>query len=102
MNTKIYTKNIYDTLKKHKLTPFQIDVLFATLKIPKGSVVTYKDLAFAVYRPNATRAVGTALKKNPIPITIPCHRVIKSNGEIGSYSYGGKHKKYLLLKKEAF
>ncbi len=101
MNTKFYDNNIYNKLKKNKLTHFQIDVLFATLKIPKGSVVTYKDLACAINKPNATRAVGTALKKNPMPIIIPCHRVIKSNGKLGDYSYGGEHKKYLLLKKEA-
>ncbi len=101
MTTKIHTENIFSMLKKYNLTNFQIDVLLATLKIPKGSVSTYRDLALAIKRTNANRAVGTALKKNPLPIIIPCHRVIKSDGTLGNYSYGGVHKKYLLLKKES-
>jgi methylated-DNA-[protein]-cysteine S-methyltransferase len=83
------------------LTDFQKDVLRATLDIPRGEVRTYKQIAEAVGHPKAYRAVGTALKKNPLAPQIPCHRVIKSNGELGSYSGdGGKKRKMELLSME--
>jgi methylated-DNA-[protein]-cysteine S-methyltransferase len=67
-------------------------------KIPKGKVTTYKEIADAIGT-KAYRAVGNAMKKNKNPIVIPCHRVVKSNGEIGGYSKGIS-KKIKLLKKE--
>ncbi len=77
---------------------FSEKVLNLTNKIPKGKVTTYKIIAKKL-NAKAHRAVGNALNKNTKPIKIPCHRVIKSTGEIGGYSRGIK-KKAELLKKE--
>ncbi|MCL4387597.1 MGMT family protein [Candidatus Marsarchaeota archaeon] len=82
------------------MTGFQISVLEATSKIPKGQVKTYREIAIEIGHPHACRAVGTALRKNPFPITIPCHRVIKSTGEPGKYSGESGTKKIRLLKAE--
>ena len=81
-------------------TNFQIKVWKEIKKIPKGKVKTYKELAIAIAKPNASRAVANACGKNPYPIQIPCHRVIRSDGRIGGYSGRGgiKMKKYLLKK----
>jgi methylated-DNA-[protein]-cysteine S-methyltransferase len=78
------------------MTKFQSRVLEMTLKIPKGKVTTYKELARSVGRPNAWRAVANALAANPHPIRIPCHRVVKSNGWLGGYTSGVKRKVDLL------
>ncbi len=72
-------------------------------KIPKGSVVTYKELAKRVGVPKAVRRVATLVGKNPNPIIIPCHRVIRSDMTVGEYTYKGKRdqrKKINLLKAE--
>ena len=70
-------------------------------KIPKGEVRTYKELAILISRPRSARAVANACGKNPLPLKIPCHRVIGSNGYIGGYSgKGGVKKKIELLKLE--
>ncbi len=82
-----------------KLTRFQKDVLISVLSIPKGETRTYKQIADNIGRNNAYRAVGNALKKNPFPLIIPCHRVIRSDGRIGNYVFGSK-RKWILLKKE--
>jgi methylated-DNA-[protein]-cysteine S-methyltransferase len=74
-------------------------VLFACRKIPKGKVSTYKEIAKFMKNPNSSRAVGNALNKNPDTKFTPCHRVVKSNGEVGGYAKGTK-KKILILKKE--
>lgn len=88
-------------LDKHKLTGFQKDVLLATLAIPKGEKRTYKEMAIAVNRPGAYRAVGTALRLNPFAQGIPCHRVVRSDGDIGNYSAaGGRKTKERLLRLE--
>ena len=73
-------------LKEKGMTEFQIRVLLETLKIPKGQTRSYGEIAKAIGKPGASRAVGSALRKNPFPITIPCHRVIHSNGDITGYS----------------
>lgn len=78
---------------------FSKKVLDLTSKIPKGKVTTYSEIARALCCPKASRAVGNALNKNRHLVTIPCHRVIKSTGEIGGYS-GGQDKKIAILKKE--
>ena len=84
-----------------KGTKFQIKVWKEISKIPYGETRTYKDLAVAIGRPNSSRAVANACGKNPYPIEIPCHRVIKSSGEIGGYSgKGGVEAKKILLSKE--
>lgn len=76
-------------------TPFQISVWNKLLDIPYGETVTYKEIAESVGRPGAARAVGNAVGANPIPIVIPCHRVLASNG-LGGYSSGIDIKKDLL------
>jgi len=77
-------------------TAFDQKVWKATQKIPYGQVRTYKEIAKMIGKPNASRAVGNALGRNPIPIIIPCHRVIASDGTLGGYSSGLKIKKILL------
>ena len=78
---------------------FSKKILELTKQIPKGKITTYKQLSTAAGNPKASRTVGNALNRNKHPIIIPCHRVIKSTGDIGGYS-GGKEKKVALLKKE--
>jgi O-6-methylguanine DNA methyltransferase len=78
---------------------FYKKVWLATLQIPKGETRTYKWIAEKIGCPKAYRAVGKALNENPLPIIIPCHRVIKSSGELGGFSQG-INKKIKLLKKE--
>ena len=82
-------------------TKFQIQVWNELKKIPKGQVKTYKEIATAIGKPNSARAVANACGKNPKPIKIPCHRVIRSDGSLGGYSAkGGASEKRRLLKKE--
>lgn len=69
------------------------------LKVPKGKITTYGDLAKAVGLKNGQRAVGNFMNKNPYPVIVPCHRVIKSDGKVGGYAYG-KDVKINMLKKE--
>jgi len=76
-------------------TPFERRVLFEVMKIPRGEIRTYKNIADAVGT-NAYRVVGTALSKNPLPIIIPCHRVVKSDLNIGGYKGGMEMKKEIL------
>jgi len=92
--------DISKKLEQYNLTKFEKAVLIEVAKIQRGKVVSYKQIAQAIGRPNAYRAVGNALKKNPIPLLIPCHRVIRSDGDIGKYAFGGKVRKRELLKKE--
>ena len=80
----------------NKMTPFEKKVLRQTCQIRCGQVRTYKWIAKRIGCPNAQRAVGQALKKNPLPFLIPCHRVVASNGKIGGYTLGKKLKKQLL------
>ncbi len=68
-------------------TPFQLQVLAATANVPAGQVASYGEIARAIGRPRASRAVGAALGQNPVPIVVPCHRVIGSDG--GLHGYGG-------------
>jgi methylated-DNA-[protein]-cysteine S-methyltransferase len=77
-------------------TDFQLRVWAALARIPYGTVATYKSIAEAVGNPRAVRAVGGATGKNPIPIIIPCHRVIGSNGSLTGFG-GGLRTKSLLL-----
>ncbi len=76
-------------------TPFERSVYEATRRIPFGKVATYGQVARAIGKPNAQRAVGQALGKNPIGIVIPCHRVVASNG-LGGFTGGLRWKKKLL------
>lgn len=77
-------------------TNFQLKVWEALMAIPSGKVITYQNLASAVGRPDSARAVGNAVGQNPVPLLIPCHRVIRKLGEFGNYRYGSIRKKALL------
>lgn len=78
------------------LTSFQQSVLGLTAEIPFGETVTYGRLAERLDKPNASRAVGSALGRNPVPIVIPCHRVVRSDGSVGGYTAGSGYKEQLL------
>ena len=82
-------------------TPFQKIVWNALQDIPRGQVITYKELAARIGRPTSVRAVANAVGKNPIVPDIPCHRVIRSDGTLGGYSApGGVDVKKRLLEEE--
>ncbi|MGC2668380.1 MAG: MGMT family protein [Candidatus Nitrosopolaris sp.] len=74
------------------------DVYVLLSKIPPGKVSTYGDIAKALGHPKAARAIGRIIANNPNPISIPCHRVVKSNGEIGGFAYGEQRKREILEK----
>lgn len=78
---------------------FKEAVYDVVAKIPKGNVMTYKEVAIKIGKPNASRAVGTVLSKNFNP-DIPCHRVIRSDGKMGGYNRGGITSKRTILEKE--
>lgn len=84
---------------KNTLTNFQLRVFEQTLKIPLGEVRTYSWIAKRAGSPAAARAVGSALRQNPYPLLIPCHRVVKADGTLGRYS-GGKGIKSELIEFE--
>ena len=82
-------------------TKFQLKVWTYLRKIPRGKVKTYSQVAKAIGKPLAVRAVANAIGKNPYAPKIPCHRVIRSDGSLGGYSgKGGVKTKRFLLKKE--
>ncbi|EMO40983.1 methylated-DNA--[protein]-cysteine S-methyltransferase [Leptospira noguchii serovar Autumnalis str. ZUN142] len=91
------TLNGNEKIKLHlKGTEFQIKVWEALLKIPEGQLSSYSDIADWIGQKNASRAVGTAIGKNPIGYLIPCHRVIKNTGEIGEYRWGSERKMAMI------
>lgn len=77
-------------------TPFQQSVYQALQSIPTGKTVCYQDIANTIKNPKAVRAVGQANGRNPIPIIIPCHRVINKNKTLGGYAFGPQVKQWLL------
>lgn len=77
-------------------TPFQIDVWEQTRLIPFGETRSYRSIALKVNNPGAFRAVGQALGKNPVPLLVPCHRVIASDGRLGGFTAGISTKVHLL------
>jgi O-6-methylguanine DNA methyltransferase len=79
---------------------FQTDVWMKALEIPRGEVRAYGWIASEIGRPKAVRAVGTALGHNPVPLIVPCHRVVRSDGMLGQYSLGGPANKRALLASE--
>lgn len=79
-----------------KGTNFQLKVWRALLEVPAGSVTTYGEIAQAIGAPGAARAVGTAVGSNPVSYLIPCHRVIRSTGELGGYAWGPDRKRVML------
>jgi O-6-methylguanine DNA methyltransferase len=82
------------------VTPFQAEILRATATIPKGEVRSYSWIAAQADRPRAVRAAGSSVASNPIPLIIPCHRVVRADGRVGKYSLGGPHNKWELLEHE--
>ena len=86
--------------EQKKLTKFQWKVLSVTANIPLGETRSYKWVAQQVGSLKAVRAVGQALRKNPYPVIIPCHRVIKQDGSLGGYAGGSGEKKAELLEME--
>ena len=94
---ELSTKGITSPLSLYlRGTNFQIKVWEALLVIPPGSVVAYDDIAHYIGRPTAARAVSNAVAHNPIPVLIPCHRVIRKEGDFGGYRYGSARKKAML------
>jgi methylated-DNA-[protein]-cysteine S-methyltransferase len=85
-----------DIVNLDLIKPFQKSVLIAEHGIPRGWISTYRRLANHIGIPKGARAVGTALKNNPFPIIIPCHRAIKSDGSIGGFQGGTLMKQKLL------
>jgi methylated-DNA-[protein]-cysteine S-methyltransferase len=75
---------------------FQRDVLAALQEVGRGRVATYRDIATQIGRPKAVRATGTACGRNPVPILVPCHRVVPTTGGIGNYGGGVERKRALL------
>lgn len=82
------------------LSPFQEAVLRKTAEIPPGEVRPYRWVAAGIGRPGAERAVGNALAANPVPLVVPCHRVVRSDGRLGRYSLGTDRNKRRLLEAE--
>ena len=78
------------------VSPFERAVLLKALEIPRGEVRPYAWIAREIGRPRAVRAVGSALADNPIPILIPCHRVVRTDGRIGNYVFGSELKRAVL------
>ena len=87
---------------KKTLTDFEWQVLKASLTIPMGETRSYQWVANKIGKPKAVRAVGTALRKNPYPLIIPCHRLVKSDGTPGAYAgkMDGKKAELLAIEKE--
>ena len=81
-------------------TAFEVMVWLKALEIPRGEVRPYGWIAAEIGRPKAVRAVGTALAHNPVPLVVPCHRVVRSDGMIGQYSMGGPEAKRRVLAAE--
>lgn len=79
-----------------RLTPFREAVYRALLEVAPGTVVTYGDLAAAAGRPRAARAVGSAMAENPLPLVVPCHRVVRGDGTLGRYGDDERWKPLLL------
>lgn len=82
-------------------TNFQVQVWQALLSIPFGQLVSYNDVALRLDRPQANRAVGTAIGKNPVSLLIPCHRVIQSSGIVENYAWGTARKRLLIGMEQA-
>jgi len=101
-NAKKQLEEYFDGVRKGFELPYRLnvphltkEVLFVVKEIPYGSTISYGEIARRVGMKGA-RAIGSILRRNPLPIIIPCHRVIRSKGSIGGYSLGVKRKKYLL------
>ena len=81
-------------------TPFAQKVYAVVAKIPRGQTRTYGEVARAAGRPGAARAVGTIMAHNRDTRRVPCHRVVRADGKVGDYAFGGPKKKLALLRRE--
>ncbi len=95
------TRKAFDLKLAPSGTRFQLDVLAALREIPYGETRSYRDIARRLGRPGAVRAVGAANGRNPLPIVIPCHRVIGSNGSLTGFGGGLDAKRFLLELEQA-
>lgn len=99
-NALFIFQNDWSNLSKIKLhlkgTDFQLKVWETLLKIPLGKLSTYRSIAQQIGNSNASRAVGTAIGKNPVAFLIPCHRVIQSSGDVGGYMWGSTRKTAII------
>jgi AraC family transcriptional regulator of adaptative response/methylated-DNA-[protein]-cysteine methyltransferase len=95
--SKVFGENRSPVQILAKGTPFQLKNWQALLNIPDGALTTYQQIAAAIGQPQASRAVGNAIGKNPIAYLIPCHRVIRTNGGLGGYKWGITRKKILMV-----
>jgi methylated-DNA-[protein]-cysteine S-methyltransferase len=86
----------WDLLDMRPLTPLHQQVLRITTQIPYGQVCSYKEIAQALNRPRAYRFVGSCLAKNPFPVIIPCHRVVKSDLSVGKFGGGSEMKRKMI------
>jgi AraC family transcriptional regulator, regulatory protein of adaptative response / methylated-DNA-[protein]-cysteine methyltransferase len=92
-----YFQNNAGPIKLHLFgTNFQIKIWEALLRIPPGTLVSYQDVAVYIGVPRGLRAVGRTISSNPIPVLIPCHRVIRKTGELGDYRWGSARKQAIL------
>lgn len=90
-------KDLGERFDLRSVTEFERSVLLKAREIPRGEVRTYAWIAAQIGHPAAVRAVGSALRKNPVPLLIPCHRVVRSDGYIGEYALGGSDNKRTIL-----
>lgn len=99
-NALFIFQNDWSKLNEIKLhlkgTDFQLKVWETLLKIPMGQLATYGAIAQQIEKPNASRAVGTAIGSNPVAFLIPCHRVIQATGAIGGYMWGTARKTAII------
>jgi methylated-DNA-[protein]-cysteine S-methyltransferase len=95
------TRQHFDVPLEMHGTDFQRAVWQALRQIPFGKTVSYKDIAVAIHNPKAVRAVGQANGRNPVPIIVPCHRVVAANGKLGGFSSGLWRKEWLLKHERA-
>ena len=90
-------RKAFDSLPlKYQATDFQNNVWDAVSAIPYGETATYADIAERIGQPDAVRAVGTAIGKNPFCILVPCHRIVPKTGGVGEYAWGSWRKQWLL------
>lgn len=88
----------FSVLNVSGLTDFSVHVLKHAYKIPRGKVATYAFLAAGAGSPKAARAAGSVMAKNPFPLVVPCHRVVRSDGSVGQFGAGSAMKRELLRK----
>jgi len=93
---KKWQEGLLNILTSKGFSEFEVAVYKATMQIPRGKTKSYSQIAKRIKRPRAIRAVANALAKNPLPLVIPCHRVIRKDGGLGGYSWGKIEKEKLL------